>query len=180
MSIKQHPAAIFENRIAMMKTGRYPAALLGLLLCLTLLAGCDDNRGTAAGQRPPAISGTALDGEYVSLGRMKGKVVLLCFVASCCNDLMMQLEPLYGRYRDSGLEVLAISSADTPEAVREFVRQNGLTFRILLDDHALYFRQYGLVGYPSLFIIDRSGVIRDRIFGDVLTAQVELRVKLYL
>jgi thioredoxin-related protein len=41
----------------------------------------------------------------------------------------------------------------------------------------LWAREYGVFGFPTIFIIDREGIIRKKILGDVNPEQLDKLVK---
>jgi peroxiredoxin len=132
--------------------------------------------GTAAtppmGEHPPAPDFTlsTLSGTSLSLAELRGKVVLLNFWATWCvpcRQEMPAIEALYQRYKDRGLEVLAISLDKTPTAtVEAFVKEMGVTYRIVLDPAWTTTRPYGVRGLPATFLIDRAGNVVLRELGE--------------
>jgi peroxiredoxin len=68
-----------------------------------------------------------------------------------------RLEPLWNKYREKGLSVIAVNTyPDTPGA-REFFEENGLTFPQLADrDKALKEGVLGLYGHPFTLVLDRE------------------------
>jgi peroxiredoxin len=99
---------------------------------------------------------------------------------SCCGDRLKQLEPYYSRNREQGLKILAIDVGDARESVDAYAKGSGLTFTLQTDEHAMTSREYGVFGFPTIFILDRAGTIRKKIMGDINTAQLEKLVAEYL
>jgi peroxiredoxin len=152
-----------------------------ILAVLAFSSGCEEQKRVRNGEKPPGISGTDIHGEYISLNQFKGNVVVLYFWRnSCCGDRLKQLEPYYSRDKDKGLAVLAINVGDTRETVESYAKNNGLTFTLQTDERAMTAREYGVFGFPTLFILDREGTIRKKILGDIDTAQLEKLVAHYL
>lgn len=145
-----------------------------LLIAIACSFGCDEKRGVKLGDTPPGFSGTDINGEFVSLGQLKGKVVVLYFwTNSCCGDRLKLIEPFFGKNRDRGLAILAINVGDTDETVESYAKSNALTFSLLTDEHRMFSRQFGVLGFPTIFILDRNGVIREKILGDIQPARLE-------
>lgn len=40
---------------------------------------------------------------------------------------------------------------------------------MLTDDHFSIFKQYQAFGFPTIFIVDRNGIIRQKILGNIQT-----------
>jgi len=140
-----------------------------LLLSLPIfLYGCAEQSVPKTGETPPVISCNDVNGEYISLNRLKGSVVVIYFwSSSCCGDRIKQIEPWFNLNKDKGLSILAVNVGDEESRVRLFAVNNGLTFTMLTDEHKMISRQYGVVGFPTIFILDRKGVIRNKIVGDI-------------
>ncbi len=146
--------------------------LMCLLLALpSFLSGCADKSVPKIGETPPAISCNDVTGEYISLNRLKGNVVVIYFWSStCCGDRLKQLEPWFSLNKYKGLSILAVNVGGDENSVKLFARNNGLTFTMLTDEHGMISRQYGVIGFPTIFILDRNGVIRNKIVGDINAA----------
>ncbi|HBG07525.1 MAG: hypothetical protein A2075_03830 [Geobacteraceae bacterium GWC2_58_44] len=148
-----------------------PALFLpALLLC----SGCDEKRGVKIGENPPAVSGKDLQGRSVDLAHLKGKVVVIYFwTNSCCGDTLKELEPVYLRNKNKGLEILAINVMDSRKDVASIASNNRLTFTMLPDEHATLFEQYKVRGFPTIFILDKHGVVREKILGAIHSSKLE-------
>jgi cytochrome c biogenesis protein CcmG, thiol:disulfide interchange protein DsbE len=157
---------------------RFFMALVMLLSSLACMAGCDVKPAGHTGEQAPEIAGTGLHGEPVSLGRLRGSVVVLCFwTNSCCGDRLKQLEPYYRQNKDKGLVILAINEGNTGENVVSYAKANSLTFQILTDEGGIRAREYGVFGFPTIYIIDRKGIIRKKILGEFEPEQLDKLVR---
>jgi len=67
--------------------------------------------------------------------------------------------------------VLAINNGETLEDVAGFWDELALTFPSALDERALIQQEYGVMSYPSTFLLDRDGRILARHFGPLTDAQ---------
>ena len=102
------------------------------------------------------------NGARTTLSALKGKVVFLIFWATWCppcRDEMPSMEALYRRFKDAGLEMLAVDLQEQPKRVGAFTRQFNLTFPVALDATGGVSARYGIRGIPATFIIDRNGVV---------------------
>jgi len=127
---------------------------------------------TPVGEHPPAPDFTLStpSGASLSLAELRGKVVLLNFWATWCvpcRKEMPAIEALYQRYKDRGLEVVAISLDKLAAApVEAFVQEVGVTYRIVLDPTWATARTYGVRGLPATFLLDRAGNVVMRELGE--------------
>jgi peroxiredoxin len=110
-----------------------------------------------------------LAGRAVRLSAFRGKVVLVNLWATWCppcRDEMPSMERLYGRLRGRDFELLAVSEdEDGKEVVEPFVKQLGLSFPVLIDPERQVGDRYGVWGYPETFVIDRNGLVVERVIG---------------
>jgi peroxiredoxin len=152
-----------------------------LMAAVIFSSGCDERQGVQVGGTPPGISGNDIRGEYVTLSQFKGNVVVLYFwTNSCCADGLKELEPFFSQNKQKGLTVLAVNEGDTKETVLSCVKKNGLTFSTQTDEHAMTAYQYGIIGFPTIFILDRNGITREKILGHIPIAKLKKLVSRYL
>jgi thiol-disulfide isomerase/thioredoxin len=111
-----------------------------------------------------------VSGELQSLSALKGKVVFLNFWATWCGpcrDEMPSMEVLYKRFKDKGLEILAVNCMEEQEDVLAFMANNGLTFPALLDEDGRVSGAYGIQAIPTSYLINRDGRIILRLVGSI-------------
>jgi thiol-disulfide isomerase/thioredoxin len=145
-----------------------------------------------AGDRPPPRPVTfpapdftlpTLSGEAIRLADLRGKVILLNFWATWCGPCraeMPVIEALYQRYKDRGLEVVAVNLDILSTAgVAAFVQEVGVTFRVGLDPSWSIARAYRVLGLPTTYLIDRAGhaVVREAGARDWLDGVSQLAVE---
>ncbi len=127
---------------------------------------------TPMGENLPAPDFTLStpSGASLSLSELRGKVVLLNFWATWCvpcRKEMPAIEALYQRYKDRGLEVVAISLDKIDAApVEAFAKEVGVTYRVVLDPSWATARTYGVRGLPATFLLDRTGNVVMRELGE--------------
>jgi peroxiredoxin len=115
-----------------------------------------------SGAPAPGFSLAARSGEQASLGAYAGRVVLLDFWATWCEPCRSsfpEYQALLARYGD-GLIVLAISEDDEDSGIDRFVEETGARFLIAWDSDKLIAQSYQISNMPTLFIIDRNGLVR--------------------
>jgi peroxiredoxin len=118
----------------------------------------------------PAIDFTLADlaGKKITLSDYKGKVVLLNFWATWCPycvEEMPSLQLLYDRYKGKKFELLAVSVGEELSDVKKFAEKGGYQFKILLDKDKNVGRQYRAFSLPLTYIIDKKGIVVDKIIG---------------
>ena len=112
----------------------------------------------------PAWTGVeAIGGAPKSLGALRGRVVLVDFWAGWCGPcriLAPKLSALQARYGAQGLTVVGITTDDAQEAAT-FAQRTDMKYGIVVDTKAETTRAYGVSALPTLFILDKRGVVRE-------------------
>jgi peroxiredoxin len=122
------------------------------------------------GDRAPDFRAVRLPGGGpASLADYRGQVILLNVWATWCEPCrveMPSMERLSRQFQGTGFRVVAVSidQADST-VVNAFVKELGLTFDILHDQPGTIQRIYQTTGVPESFVIDRHGVIVQRVIG---------------
>ena len=105
---------------------------------------------------------TSLQGNEVSLGDLKGQLVLIdFFYKSCmpCMQALPALQSLHEKYKDQGLAVIGIDPFDKDaEDLQKFLSKRGVTYTVLLSDNN-FPKNYHVSGYPTMYLLDEKGTI---------------------
>jgi len=109
-----------------------------------------------------------LDGQEVTLFKLKGKVILLDFWATWCGpcrESIPHLIQLYKTYHKDGLEVIGMNlDRGDMDTVRHFVKSMDVTYPVAVTSQEVE-RGYGVTGLPTTILIDKEGRIREKIAG---------------
>jgi thiol-disulfide isomerase/thioredoxin len=121
------------------------------------------------GQLAPAWKGVEAVAGAVppSVTALRGKVVVLSFWATWCGACRMlspRLSDWQQRLGAQGLVVIGLSSEDAAD-VASFVPRMGMRYSIGVDKKGETSAAYHVSSLPSLFVIDKRGVVRDVAVG---------------
>lgn len=144
---------------------------MGAFLVTAALSGCGDPAPRLEnGAVVPAFTLEDLSQRPIDFpAQAKGQVVALRFWADWCpfcESEMTQLEPVYRRYKDRGLRILAVNVRQDPGTAERFVRRLGISYETLLDVDGRVSRDYGVIGLPTTFFIDRDGRLHAKVLGE--------------
>ncbi len=119
-----------------------------------------------------------LKGQTWSLDKVKGKVVLLRFWADWCPYCRYEMpiiEKYYRKLNKEGFVVLAVNVKQSAEVALAFTAQLDVTFPVPLDPEGKMAKRYGVYAIPTNFLIDREGIIREILIGEVFREEKPLK-----
>jgi peroxiredoxin len=149
---------------------------LVIVLAVAVLTGCSSRQGVERGDEAPAFSAADIHGTTVDLAGMRGDVVVLYFWSSCCSDSLKLVKRIYETNRQYGLHIIAINRSDA-KATADYAARNGITFTMIADTTGKLHTTYRATGFPTIYIVDRSGIIREKILGDLGVPYLEKLVQ---
>ena len=123
-----------------------------------------------------------LNGQPRQLAQWRGKVVVLNFWATWCAPCREEM-PMLNRYADryGGAVAVVGVALDNPVAVRNFVREFGIRYPILLGDAetSQWMRAAGNTqgGLPFTVVLDPAGQPVARLLGRLTEAQLDAAVR---
>ncbi len=116
----------------------------------------------------PYFASVTPEGKKLSIDDLKGKLVILNFWATWCPPCRLEMpsmEKIYREFKGEGLEVVAINFMERPEPIKSFLKENDLTFTVLMDRAGEISQSYGVRALPVTFLIGRRGNILARSIG---------------
>ena len=115
------------------------------------------------GKSAPATTLPTLDGQEMTLGDLRGKVVELDFWATWCKPCLAALPGMIkttSKLADRGAVFWTVNQREKTSAIRALLEKNGWSIRVALDLDGKASAAFGVRGIPHTVIIDRNGVVR--------------------
>ena len=160
------------NPSALMRAPLRALAVAAAALALALSVGpfhCGREAPFAAGAPAPDLRFNDLEGHEVALSSFRGQVVVMNLWATWCAPCIAELPALDRLHRAlsrDGLVVLAVSVDEGSTDVAAFARERGLTLQVLRDPGGrVGARALHVDAYPTTFVIDAAGRLRERYLG---------------
>ena len=154
-----------------------PVALLVFALANGEPAATRAVQSPLVGKPAPAIEGTTVDGDDVTLASLRGKWVVVNFFATWCVPCRQEHPDLI-RFSEAhaaagDATVLGVVYSDNAQAVREFRDKEGGTWPMLADPKGRIALDYGVAGVPESFLISPEGVVAAKLLGGVRAGDLD-------
>jgi thiol-disulfide isomerase/thioredoxin len=114
------------------------------------------------GKPMPNITMKKLGGGSVSVGSLKGKVVVLDFWATWCVPCVAAgptMESLFNKYSKKGLVILGTNVSDSTAKVSAYVAKHKYSYPFTVDNVGIA-GKLGVSALPVFVFIDRKGVVQ--------------------
>jgi thiol-disulfide isomerase/thioredoxin len=119
-------------------------------------------------QVPPITNEIWLNGDPVQPAELKGKVVLVEFwTFGCynCRNVEPYVKQWHQQYADQGLVIIGVHSPEFSyekdmEKVRHYLKDQNIRYLVSIDNDFSTWNRYGNRYWPSMYLIDKRGVIR--------------------
>lgn len=128
--------------------------------------------------RPPAFVDELAQPapDLPALTTLRGQVVLVNFWATWCpycRHEMPAMEAFYRENREKGFAIVAYSLDKSQAEVDAFMREKGYSFPAPLAGPAETAAFGGVERVPLSFVVDRDGMLRHRVAGQVHAGRLE-------
>jgi len=132
------------------------------------------------GTRLPEFHFKDISGREISSEELRGKIVLIDFWATWCGPCKVEMpgyQILQERYGDRGLVVIGLALDTDSAAVSRFAKKLGVNYTLALSTAEVQQAFGGILGIPTTILVDREGIIRQKIIGFEYTEAFESAIK---
>ncbi len=129
--------------------------------------------------KPLALKFQAVDGREVDLEKLRGKAVLIDFWATWCQPCLIEIPKVtaaYARLRDKGFEIVGINLDYEKRNLDSVTQRAGMTWPQHFDGQGPeneLAQRFGVGLIPTMWLVDKRGVLRDLSGGINLEQKVE-------
>jgi len=169
----------------MMKPIRKIAILLAAATAATLASPAvgQPQRGIKVGEKIVPRQVETMQGERVTVPAGEGRTVLLFWSTwSPRSSKALDLWQRYGdRYRKYGVTVLAVNAdnqhmgEDDVLRIRDYVKEAGVTFPVILDSGLELFNEIGVIVLPTTLLFTSDGTLEYKYAGLPSSAELDLK-----
>lgn len=136
-----------------------------------------------AGPMPPFLVND-IEGHVLSTAGWRGKVVIVNFWATWCppcREEIPEMIDLATRYKDR-LQIVGISEDEdaTPEEVRDFARDAGINYPIVMGSNGISAEYGGVPALPTSFLVNTDGHVVQKHVGLFPTAVYDREIRALL
>ena len=148
-----------------------------ILLSILLIAastfssfGCNRKHDVAVGLQAPELDiRDEISGRKLTSGDFKNKVVFVNFWASWCPPCKEEMPSIESLFKDIAgndkIQMVTILYKDSYQDGTLYMKQNGYTFPVYLDNNGVTAVNFGVTGVPETYVIDKKGILKKRIIG---------------
>jgi thiol-disulfide isomerase/thioredoxin len=150
-----------------------PPLLLIILISIVLsffVIQCQQSPKVAkVGDSIPDVTLIDIQGNKLRLSELKDSVVFVNFWASWCPPCIEEMPSIESLFRNlSGkpkFKMITILYRDDVDSLINSAREQGYTLPIYRDPDGFAAIRFGITGVPETFIIDKKGILRDKVIG---------------
>jgi cytochrome c biogenesis protein CcmG, thiol:disulfide interchange protein DsbE len=155
-----------------------------VMAALALTACAQGGKSTMAqaarvGAPAPDFSEASIPGPTLSLESLRGKAIYLNFFATWCppcNEEAPAINALQRQYAASGLQVVGVDVLESARKAALFRQEHHLLYPAVVDQGTLR-DAYRVNGLPVHVFIDRQGIVRNIVIGELSPAAMRADVE---
>jgi thiol-disulfide isomerase/thioredoxin len=120
------------------------------------------------GKPAPMFEYADSTGKMWKLADLRGKVVFINFWATWCTTCESEMpykEALHQKMQGKPLQMLGMLFRDDPENLPDYYKTHKVSAPTLISPGNEAAKIFGITGVPETFIVDKEGIIREKLVG---------------
>lgn len=122
------------------------------------------------GKPAPPFQVVSTSGQKLSLSGYKGSVLVIEFFTTWCGgckESIPYLASLQRQFGQKGLQILALNvgQGDTLQHIKTFIDKYNIGYPVAVADESVVFEDYAIRMVPTLFVVDKKGVLVEKLNG---------------
>jgi peroxiredoxin len=157
--------------------------LCSVLLLVLALAVPAHAKSPRIGEAVPGFTLPDLSGAKVDSGRFRGKTTVLYFWNNLCGctEQLIALKSFVVARKPGSLNFVAVNEGQKIPVIESVILAHQLPYLALSDqDLSVGKSGFGIKVLPTIFVIDRGGVIREKLIGVLDNRKLESIIARYL
>ncbi|QKF64702.1 TlpA family protein disulfide reductase [Campylobacter corcagiensis] len=154
---------------------------INLLIFGVVFLGCKEEFKAEIGSIAPEISATNLNGEKVKIQNDKISIIVF-WQYGClgCTQILPNLDEFL-KENPGIFRVYAINSLNDEKIIKDYLNEMSFSsILVLKDDLKISLDRYGVTTLPSIFIVDKNGILKDKIYGDIGWKYLKAKLSYFL
>jgi cytochrome c biogenesis protein CcmG/thiol:disulfide interchange protein DsbE len=143
--------------------------VLGIAAAFFLLKHDESSEVMRIGKIVPDIELVDNNHNTVRLSELRGSVLLINVWASWCGPCIDELPSIENLFRHfSGnpqFKFISILFKDDRKSAQVYMEKNNYTFPVYINPDGSMVKKLRITGVPETFIIDKKGILRDKVIG---------------
>ena len=118
---------------------------------------------TNVGKLAPDFTLKNLDGADVNFSNYRDdkRAVIFFWATWCryCRNELVELSKKKDEYSKESIKIFLVNLGEKKEVVNRFVKKKKISFEVLIDPRSSSNKIYDIVGLPTLFFVNKDGVV---------------------
>lgn len=157
--------------------------LVTIFMLLLFTAGSAEARAPRIGEPVANFTLTDLSGKKFDITQLKGRTTVLYFWNNLCGctEQMIALKSFVTSQKGLAASFVTVNEGQGKTIAASVINTNKLPYVALLDDDLSVGKKlYGIKVLPTIFIVDKQGILREKLIGVVDNRRLEALIKRYL
>ena len=157
-------------------------------LTFVILALTPGEASVVAEERTPApefVEAAWINSPPLTMAGLRGNVVLVEFwTYGChnCRNVEPYVKAWHEKYASQGLAVVGVHAPEfsherQTDNVERYVRQSKIPYPVVIDNDFTVWKRYGTQAWPTMYLVDKRGMVRYVQVGEGRYADTERRIQ---